>query len=734
MKKQLSRSLMLLLIIAAMSVFFGVSASAKKVTSGDFIFETATSGATLIEYKGKATSVEIPSKVGSYKVTTIGAEAFWQNKTMTSVTIPSTVTSVEYAAFNECTSLTKVVLPSSVKTIGKAVFWYCTGLKTVVIPKSVTKIGKDAFKGCNALTAYVVKGSYAEGQIKKLSHVKLGYRYATGMKLNYTSLTLTLSAEKQLSVTLSPTPLYSSKVTYKSSDTSVATVSSSGKIKAVGVGKATITVTASDGSKLSQKCTITVNPQKVGTLKQSSVTATSATLSWSSVTKATGYKLYKYNDTDKKWLCISTSSKTSYTDKTISIGDTAKYKVRAYTKKDSTTYYGEYSATLTVKMAKPGTVSGLKASTSESYAELSWKKASNANGYKVYLYDTKTKKFVEKASTTSLEAKITGLSANTEYKFAVKAYYKVSANKTVYATNQVELTAATRPATVSGLTYDKNAVFFDKITLSWKTLSGITGYDIYILNNSTKEEQSKKVDSKQTTCTLTGLSSNTKYTFKIRAYTQRGDSTVYSYYSPTVSVTTLALPATKEAAFKSFIEALNNTKNFTGNAVMQNSVSTKDFSGSKNDTVLNNISKVGTTIYQFEKGKTSDGKKVTAYIGPSGTNTTLSFADIKADSVSYKANGSGYDITFTLYSEDKEAGKNSLITNPVDWSKVANAASGFSLVSCNYTGTRIKAKVQDGQISYMEVSMPIEVYFKTGDGVTYSFKQTIVTTTAFVTV
>ena len=109
-------------------------------------------------------------------------------------------------------------------------------------------------------------------------------------------------------------------------------------------------------------------------------------------------------------------------------------------------------------------------------------------------------------------------------------------------------------------------------------------------------------------------------------------------------------------------------------------------------------------------------------------------SDINAESVKVKANGSGYDITFTLYPEGPSAEKTSVLTTPVDWNKVKQTANGFSLISCRYTGTTVTAKVQDGLVSYMEVSMPIEVSFKTGTATTYSFTQTIVTTVAFVTV
>ncbi len=734
MKKHLSKSLMLLICLFVMGTVFGLSAQAKTIVSGDFTFETTSSSkATLKEYKGTAASVVIPEKVESYKVTVIGAEAFWANKKMTSVTIPDTVTKIEYAAFNECTALTEVVIPSSVKTVGEAAFWYCTVLKSVVLPASVTTFGKDAFKGCEGLTAYIEEGSKAQEYIKSLGFVKEGYRYAKELKLNYSTLTLGLTASKTLKATLTPSPLYSSKVTFKTSDKKVATVSSKGVIKAVGLGQATITVTASDGSKLSKKCTVKVIPQTVSNLKQTAITNSSVTFTWSKISGVTGYKVYKLN-AKNEWKLLTTTSKTTYTDKTLSMGETAQYKVRAYTTVSKTTYYGAYSSVLKVTVAKPGTVPKLTATSGENHITLTWTKASDANGYKVYIYNNKTGKFTEKASVTALTYKISALDPNTEYKFAVKAYYKLSDKNITYSDKQKEISFSTKPTAVNGLAYDKNAVYFDKITLNWKESKNISGYQLSITNTATKETKTETVGGDKTSHTVSALSPDTKYTFKIRAYTKRDSGTVYGSYSSALSVTTLALPETKQAAFDLFIEALNNTKVYSGTAVLYKEVETKDFSGEKNDTVLNNMVSTGKNLYVFKDGKSTDGNIVSAYMGPVNAESTLTFVDINADNFTYKANGSGYEVTFTLDKEDKSANKNSCITNPIDWTKVKETAGGFSLVSCNYTGTQITAKIQDGLVSYMEISMPVEVHFKTGLATTYSFTRTIVTTTAFVAV
>ena len=91
----------------------------------------------------------------------------------------------------------------------------------------------------------------------------------TGVSLNKTSLSLTVGGSQSLSATVSPSNASDKSVSWKSSDTSVATVDGSGNVKAVKAGTATITVTTKDGSKTAT-CKVTV--------KSSSVAVTSISL------------------------------------------------------------------------------------------------------------------------------------------------------------------------------------------------------------------------------------------------------------------------------------------------------------------------------------------------------------------------------------------------------------------------------------------------------------------------
>jgi hypothetical protein len=70
-----------------------------------------------------------------------------------SVALENTVVVQTDFAFYGCTKLTSVVIPSNISTIGNGMFYGCTALASVSIPSGVTSIGNDMFHGCIALTS-----------------------------------------------------------------------------------------------------------------------------------------------------------------------------------------------------------------------------------------------------------------------------------------------------------------------------------------------------------------------------------------------------------------------------------------------------------------------------------------------------------------------------------------------------------------------------------------------------
>ena len=100
------------------------------------------------------TSIEIPNSV-----TSIGDWAFYQCSSLTSIEIPNSVTSIGESAFCGCHSLTSITIPNSVTSIVDGAFYGCSGLTSVTIPNSVTSIGESAFAYCDGLTSVTIGNS-----------------------------------------------------------------------------------------------------------------------------------------------------------------------------------------------------------------------------------------------------------------------------------------------------------------------------------------------------------------------------------------------------------------------------------------------------------------------------------------------------------------------------------------------------------------------------------------------
>ena len=123
------------------------------------------------------TSITIPNSV-----TSIGKNAFYGCKNLATVTFEegSQLTSIGDWVFVNCTSLTSVTIPDSVTSIGNNAFSGCASLTSVTIPDSVTSIGNDAFSSCRSLTNVTIPdsvtsiGDYAFQNCEGLTSVTIG--------------------------------------------------------------------------------------------------------------------------------------------------------------------------------------------------------------------------------------------------------------------------------------------------------------------------------------------------------------------------------------------------------------------------------------------------------------------------------------------------------------------------------------------------------------------------------
>lgn len=179
---------------------------------------------------------------------------------------------------------------------------------------------------------------------------------------------------------------------------------------------------------------VTTPPAKVTEVDTETRSSTYLTLSWKKVSGASGYRIYKYNTSSKAYEKVTTISKgstVSYKITGLTAATEYQFKVRAYKKTDTGTLWGSSSSAYK-DCTKPAQTKNLKAATKSSTVTLTWSKVARAGGYRIYRYNSKTKKY-EKIAT--VKGNKTFSYKDTKLKKGSTMKYKVRAYKTYNGTN-----------------------------------------------------------------------------------------------------------------------------------------------------------------------------------------------------------------------------------------------------------------------------------------------------------
>ena len=171
----------------------------------------------------------------------------------------------------------------------------------------------------------------------------------------------------------------------------------------------------------------TTPPEKVSGVETEKKGATYITLSWKKTSRASGYRIYQYNSDKKayeKVMDVTSGSTTSYKVTGLSGAKEYQFKVRAYKKTDNGNVWGSSSAEYK-NCTNPSKTKNLKLSTKSSAVTIKWDKVSRASGYRVYRYNTKTKKYERIATikgNSTFSYKDSKLKKGTTYQYKVRAY------------------------------------------------------------------------------------------------------------------------------------------------------------------------------------------------------------------------------------------------------------------------------------------------------------------------
>lgn len=148
------------------------------------------------------------------------------------------------------TTLKATVSPST--ATDKTVTWKSSNTKVATVNKTTGVVTAKAV-GTATITCTASDGS----GVKTTCKITVT-KPVTKIKLSTTGATLKVNKKLKLTATVAPSSATNKDVTWKSSDTSIATVSSSGVVTAKKAGTVTITCTAKDGSKVKATCKVKV--------------------------------------------------------------------------------------------------------------------------------------------------------------------------------------------------------------------------------------------------------------------------------------------------------------------------------------------------------------------------------------------------------------------------------------------------------------------------------------------
>ena len=81
------------------------------------------------------------------------------DRSIKSITIPDSVTSIGNSAFSNCNSLTSIIIPDGVTSIGNSAFYNCNSLTSIIIPDGVTSININPFSICDHISSITISNS-----------------------------------------------------------------------------------------------------------------------------------------------------------------------------------------------------------------------------------------------------------------------------------------------------------------------------------------------------------------------------------------------------------------------------------------------------------------------------------------------------------------------------------------------------------------------------------------------
>ena len=272
----------------------------------------------------------------------------------------------------------------------------------------------------------------------------------------------------------------------------------------------------------SSTASFSTKPTKVTGIKTANRAADgrSITLSWNAQTNADGYTVYRLSGSS--WTAtatISGGSNNSYTVSGLTPDTSYSFKVRAY--KTGTGNLGAFSdAHSTSTLVNGSSIAQVKnivtSNTTDNSVNIAYDRVSGADGYEIQFYlNGEWKHYV---NTGYYSKTWSGLSTSTKFQMRVRAY-RIIDGTIVYSTNWSSTASfSTKPTKVTGVKTTARSENGTSLTLTWNAQTNADGYTVYRLSGSSWTAIATVSGGANNSYTVSGLTPDTSYSFKVRAY------------------------------------------------------------------------------------------------------------------------------------------------------------------------------------------------------------------------
>lgn len=446
-----------------------------------------------------------------------------------------------------------------------------------------------------------------------------------------------------------------------------------------------------------------------GNTKAKYTSSTSTIITWSRVTGATGYVVYRCLEPAGVYQRVKVTSALSVTD-TVAADTVYYYKARAYTNTTGGNIYGTPSEAFTAPVVEfpaiPGNANAQYVSSTS--IKTTWDRVEGAKGYVLYRSVQSAGSYQRVKVTSALSATDTAVVPGVVYYYKVRAY-AAGETANLYGTPTEAFTApVVSPAPAAPKAVSVNLT---TVKISWSAVPGAAGYVLYRSASAAGPFKTHKITT-ALNFTDTKLTPGSTYYYKVRAYTKPNGVTVFG--KTTTAFSGLAAPATPanyQAVFSSATSATITWNKVTGATgyVLYYAPSDKKEGPYKRLKVVKGLSYEHSGI----TAAYANYYKIIAYQTYRGVNIygkpTAAFAPKSGAVVSYQ-----YDADGNYFYTEEDPWQRNFGFNPIyDWAAPVTAMFYSSVrVKFRYDGLDWMVQLWKGQYGFAFIGSEVGIYHK----------------------